>query len=31
MPLDETLCTMKTMDKLRALWGLRYPFERSER
>jgi predicted dehydrogenase len=27
MPLDETLSIMKTMDKLRAQWGLRYPME----
>ncbi len=25
MPLDETLAIMQTMDRLRALWGLRYP------
>jgi predicted dehydrogenase len=27
MPLDETVSTMKTMDKIRAQWGLRYPME----
>lgn len=27
MPLDETLSIMKTMDELRAQWGLRYPME----
>lgn len=27
MPLDETLSIMETLDKLRALWGLRYPME----
>lgn len=27
MPLDETLAIMKTMDELRAQWGLRYPME----
>ena len=27
MPLDETLAIMKTMDKLRAQWGLKYPDE----
>jgi predicted dehydrogenase len=29
MPLDETLSIMRTMDTLRAQWGLRYPFEDS--
>ena len=29
MPLDETLSIMKTMDALRAQWGLKYPMERS--
>lgn len=27
MPLDETLAIMKTMDILRAQWGLKYPME----
>jgi len=27
MPLDESLEIMRTMDKIRALWGLRYPGE----
>ena len=27
MPLDETLDIMKTMDELRAQWGLKYPEE----
>jgi predicted dehydrogenase len=27
MPLDETLSLMKTMDEIRAQWGLRYPTE----
>lgn len=27
MPLDETLAVMKTLDVVRASWGLRYPFE----
>ena len=27
LPLDETLAIMKTMDKLRAQWGLKYPME----
>ena len=27
MPLDETLWIMKTMDTLRAQWGLKYPME----
>jgi predicted dehydrogenase len=27
MPLDESLAIMQTMDDLRSLWGLRYPFE----
>jgi predicted dehydrogenase len=27
MPLDETLAIMKTMDKIRAPWGLKYPTE----
>lgn len=27
MALDETLATMRTMDALRAQWGLRYPME----
>lgn len=27
MPLDETLAIMDTMDRIRALWGLRYPVE----
>ena len=27
MPLDETLAIMRTMDQLRAQWGLRYPME----
>jgi len=27
MPLKETLSTMKTMDKIRAQWGLKYPME----
>jgi len=27
MPLDETLTIMRTMDQIRAQWGLRYPME----
>lgn len=27
MPLDETLALMRTMDTIRAQWGLRYPME----
>jgi predicted dehydrogenase len=27
MPLDETLSVMRTMDEIRAAWGLRYPGE----
>ena len=27
MPLDETLSIMKTMDQVRAPWGLKYPTE----
>jgi hypothetical protein len=27
MPLDETLDVMRTLDELRAGWGLRYPME----
>jgi len=27
MPLDETLSLMGTLDKIRAQWGLKYPFE----
>jgi hypothetical protein len=27
MPLDETLSIMKTMDTIRAQWGLEYPME----
>jgi len=27
MPLDETLSLMKTMDEIRAQWGLKYPME----
>jgi predicted dehydrogenase len=27
MPLDETLAIMRTMDQLRAQWGLKYPME----
>ena len=27
MPLDETLSIMRTMDSLRAQWGLKYPGE----
>jgi len=27
MPLDETLGIMRTMDRIRAQWGLRYPME----
>jgi predicted dehydrogenase len=27
MPLDETLAIMKTMDEIRAQWGLKYPME----
>jgi len=26
-PLDETLAIMETLDRIRASWGLRYPFE----
>ncbi|NHN30444.1 Gfo/Idh/MocA family protein [Paenibacillus agricola] len=29
MPLDESLAIMQTMDRLRADWGLKYPFEAS--
>ncbi len=25
MPLDESLEIMRTMDEIRALWGLKYP------
>ena len=31
MPLDETLAIMKTMDQIRAQWGLEYPMERTGR
>jgi predicted dehydrogenase len=27
MPLDETISVMRTMDRIRAAWGLRYPGE----
>ena len=27
MPLDETLSIMQTLDRIRAVWGLRYPME----
>ena len=27
MPLDETLAIMETLDRIRDIWGLRYPFE----
>ncbi len=27
MPLDETLAIVDTLDRIRAIWGLRYPFE----
>jgi len=27
MPLDETLAIMRTLDQIRAQWGLRYPGE----
>ena len=27
MPLDETLSIMKTLDAIRAQWGLRYPMD----
>jgi len=27
MPLDETISVMRTMDGIRAAWGLRYPNE----
>jgi hypothetical protein len=27
VPLDETLAIMKTMDQIRAQWGLKYPME----
>ncbi len=27
MPLDETLSVMRTLDRIRAQWGLRYPME----
>jgi len=27
MPLDETLSLAKTMDAMRAQWGLKYPME----
>lgn len=29
MPLDETLAIVRTMDRLRAQWGLHYPMERA--
>jgi predicted dehydrogenase len=28
MPLDETLAIMRTLDRIRAEWGLKYPMER---
>jgi dihydrodiol dehydrogenase / D-xylose 1-dehydrogenase (NADP) len=28
MPLDETISVMRTMDRIRAAWGLRYPGEK---
>lgn len=28
MPLDETLAIMQTLDRIRALWGLKYPTEK---
>jgi predicted dehydrogenase len=31
LPLDETLAIMRTMDTLRAQWGIVYPSERSQR
>ena len=27
MPLDESLSVVRTMDAIRAQWGLKYPFE----
>jgi len=27
MPLDETLSVMRTLDRIRAQWGLKYPME----
>ena len=27
MPLDESISIMRTMDKIRAQWGLKYPME----
>jgi hypothetical protein len=27
MPLDETLAIMKTLDAIRAQWGLKYPMD----
>ena len=27
MPLDETLALMRTLDRIRAPWGLKYPTE----
>jgi hypothetical protein len=30
MPLDETLSIMKTLDAVRAPWGLRYPGEQKK-
>jgi hypothetical protein len=27
MPLDETISVMRTMDRIRTAWGLRYPGE----
>ena len=27
MPLDETLAIMRTLDRIRAPWGLKYPGE----
>ena len=27
MPLDESLSIMRTMDAIRAQWGLKYPME----
>ncbi len=30
-PLSDTLAVLRTMDRLRGAWGLRYPFEAAER
>ena len=30
MPLDESLALMRTLDEIRAQWGLRYPMEEGQ-